>query len=507
MEWMLSSSVLILVLMGARGFLRRKISARLQYALWAVVLLRLLTPWSPMESAISVLNVTRQPELQAVVKSAREPIRFEGQALILDEESGEANLVHKTSFVVDGKDLNRLYSPADIAFEIWKWGCILLSCFMSTCNLIFLRKLKKNRRKMEIQGINIPVYISPMAQTPCLAGLVFPAVYLPDQTMGPGQLRHVLAHERTHYRHADHIFSVLRCVVLALHWYNPLVWWAAKASKQDGELACDEGTISWLGEHERIAYGKTLLEMTCEAKHEKVMLTTTTMYAGKNILRRRMQRIARRTKTRAAAVCVLFLVMTVAVGCTFTGAVDGVPQTDAELVEFLEQAESSEEIAQSLELLVRKSMDEDGGVMLIAADDGLGYGYGLSQERSEAVARMFARYEWKETVSPPDSEESGQELLAIELNTQYAIYSLTVDPGDEGCLLVEAWIFDEGVGGSTRDYARMFRAEPKNGEPALYAALMDLYSRQKEDSEQQITETVVSDTVEERTEPAQITRP
>ena len=47
-------------------------------------------------------------------------------------------------------------------------------------------------------------------------------------------LRHVLAHELTHYAHKDHIWSLLRCLALALHWYNPLVWLAAALSKRDG---------------------------------------------------------------------------------------------------------------------------------------------------------------------------------------------------------------------------------------------------------------------------------
>ena len=66
--------------------------------------------------------------------------------------------------------------------------------------------------------------------------------------------RHVLAHELTHYRHGDHLWSLLRCVAVTLHWYNPLVWLAAALSRRDAELACDEGTLHRLGEEERTAY-------------------------------------------------------------------------------------------------------------------------------------------------------------------------------------------------------------------------------------------------------------
>ncbi len=56
-------------------------------------------------------------------------------------------------------------------------------------------------------------------------------------------LRHVLTHEFTHYRHGDHLWSMLRCLALAVHWWNPLVWLAAELSRRDAELACDEGAL------------------------------------------------------------------------------------------------------------------------------------------------------------------------------------------------------------------------------------------------------------------------
>ena len=69
----------------------------------------------------------------------------------------------------------------------------------------------------------------------------------------------MLTHELTHYRHLDHLWSVLRGVALAVHWWNPLVWLAAACSRRDGELACDEGALRRLGDNERIPYGEALL--------------------------------------------------------------------------------------------------------------------------------------------------------------------------------------------------------------------------------------------------------
>ena len=57
--------------------------------------------------------------------------------------------------------------------------------------------------------------------TPCLFGLFRPAIYVTPEASGdPALLAHTLAHEETHYRHGDHIWSALRCLCLVVHWYR-----------------------------------------------------------------------------------------------------------------------------------------------------------------------------------------------------------------------------------------------------------------------------------------------
>lgn len=87
---------------------------------------------------------------------------------------------------------------------------------------------------MDIPECPLPVYLVEGLSSPCLFGLFRPAIYLtPEAVENETVLRHVLAHEATHYAHKDHIWSALRCTALALHWYNPLVWLAVSLSKAD----------------------------------------------------------------------------------------------------------------------------------------------------------------------------------------------------------------------------------------------------------------------------------
>lgn len=118
------------------------------------------------------------------------------------------------------------------------------------------------------------------SSTPCLFGLFHPAIYVtPEALKEPAILKHVIAHETVHFHHGDHCWAILRGLCTALHWYNPLVWWAAILSRQDGETACDADTIRYLGEAERAAYGRTLIDMTCQ-KPTNPLVTATTMTGG-----------------------------------------------------------------------------------------------------------------------------------------------------------------------------------------------------------------------------------
>ena len=199
---------------------------------------------------------------------------------------------------------------------------IAVAAVLAGSNIHFWWKLRQSRKALDIAGVPLKVYLTDYVATPCLFGLGKPDIYLTGEVMTDSQMRrHVLAHEMSHYRQGDHIWSVLRSLCLILHWYNPLVWAAAILSKQDAELACDEATIKSLGEDERTAYGRTLIGMTCVRRDPRsLMLTATTMLGTKKTLKDRISLIARKPRTALYTLIACVLVAALAVGCTFTGA-------------------------------------------------------------------------------------------------------------------------------------------------------------------------------------------
>lgn len=326
-EWIVSASVLILVVLALRGALGKRISAGMRYGMWAVVLVRLLVPVSLLAVTVPELPVWTPPESMReqniyVLPVDRAPVEESGVYVAEDGTLAEVNSFGYSRLENDGRTVVR-YADKISMLELGKWvwisGGVLLGGVLLASNLRFWLRLRRARRRLEGTGGPIPVYAAAGLPSPCLVGLLRPAVYVTEEAaVNPVMLRHVLAHEMTHYRHLDHLWSVLRGAALAIHWWNPLVWLAVVLSRRDGELACDEGALKQLGDGERTAYGETLLTLvTAKARPQDLLSFATTMTGGKRSLRERIQRIARRPRQLAGAVVVTALVLTLTVLVTF----------------------------------------------------------------------------------------------------------------------------------------------------------------------------------------------
>lgn len=322
-EWAITSSVLIAAVLILRLCLKGRISLRLQYGLWALVLVRLLIPFSFGSTPVSVLNtVEAAPLIQAVSfvgnNSPDRSIAEPDSSLPLDEqqEQYELNTQQQQEEVKKSGSLVRL---SHILLAIWGVGGVAVALWLAGVNLRFACILRRSRRPLPVEDCPLPVYVSQAIPTPCLFGLIHPCIYVtPITASDPTLLRHTLAHELTHYRHRDYLWSALRGVCLALHWYNPLVWLAAVVSSRDGELCCDEATVARLGEDQRAAYGRTLLTVTCQGRGN-LLLTATSMTGQGRDIKERILLLTKRPKTAVATLAAVVLVSAVVAGCTFTG--------------------------------------------------------------------------------------------------------------------------------------------------------------------------------------------
>lgn len=325
-QWILTSCAMILAVLGLRFLLKGRISLRLQYALWLLVAVRLLVPLTFGESRLSAANLSRntQPVVEQI-QSLEIPVQSFDSAYeeVLRErlQQGEDVAGFENSEDLEYEAYQRMEKLplSRILMGVWIAGMALSFAVLVLSNLHFYWKLRRDRRPVPLPDCKLPVYCAPQIVTPCLFGLLRPAIYITGDVLEDHRaLAHVLAHEQTHHHHGDHLWSLLRGICLCIHWYNPLVWIAAHVSRRDAELACDEAAIRRLGEENRLDYGRTLIGLTCE-KGTSPLLTATTMTGSKQSIKERITLIAKKPKFSVVALIVLILAVTIAAGCSFSG--------------------------------------------------------------------------------------------------------------------------------------------------------------------------------------------
>lgn len=326
-SWCVTSSILLAVFLLLRGTLFRTLSPRVRYALWGVVLLRLLVPFQIPSLSLPAAAADLAPELSTISERPIFPntilVRPINPSVSLDEED-QADLPHSASTIES--NLSEYYHFGGPTLSkgvqvVWTAGAGVVLLAVLAANLRFAQKLRQSRRPLPTAGCPLPVYEADGLSSPCLCGVLRPAVYLTPEAAEDGTVRtHVLSHELTHFRHRDHIWSLLRCLALALHWYNPLVWAAVILSKRDGELACDEGTIRQLGEGERIPYGRTLIGLVARRSGAGGVLScSTTMTGGKKTVQRRIAQLVKQPETKKAALFLAAAAVALAAVFVFAG--------------------------------------------------------------------------------------------------------------------------------------------------------------------------------------------
>ena len=340
---LLTSSVLILAVFLVRVLFRNTISRRMQYALWGLVLVRLLLPFNlpPVEhnvlsAAAPVQEVIAQNiETQTVFVPVERMTVEEFQAPSY-EIPPQVEVVGQRVWYAETEETiaqYRMLTGEEALKVVWIAGMAVMAIWFLISNLRFRNKLHGARVPYVVEGCKYPVYlVEEGLPSPCLFGLVKPAIYLtPAAVRDDTTLRHVLAHETTHARHLDPLWAFLRGLCLVVYWFDPLVWTAAFASRTDCELACDEGALKRLGEEDRIPYGKTLLSLIPVRKGPaSPLLSATTMTSDKKRLTDRIKRIAENRQSVQAAIFMVIAIAAVVSIMTFTGAktTEGPAQTE-----------------------------------------------------------------------------------------------------------------------------------------------------------------------------------
>lgn len=386
-QWILTSSVLILLVLVIRGLFKNKMKAKYTYALWLIVLVRLLCPVNFGELSFNLLSLAEEGKAQIEERiegqeadaawEARKDF-YESHGIMYAEPDNPAETVQ---YPVDSADLADFYLPMEDAAmagteengftfpEInwqkvlpfaWITGMAVMAAVIFSVNISFSTTLclfrkelpvlaKKGRGKQELA-----VYLADGIYSSCLYGVVHPSIYLNKEGLGEQEKTYCVEHEYSHYLQGDMVWSLCRTVCLILHWYNPLVWLVVLLSKKDAELACDERTIERLGEEERYSYGHTLVELAAgQSKAVQMFGMATLMASDKKEVVDRVKAITTKKQTK---IITGILVATLVVGIgffVFTGEAKGEQENNNGVATVTEMPEAKPTEAATQEMETR----------------------------------------------------------------------------------------------------------------------------------------------------------
>lgn len=250
----ISASWLILAVLVLRIVLK-KAPKWVMPLLWGVVALRLVCLFS-IESALSLIP-SAETIPSEIVTETREPVLYEQATLDIVTNP----TLPSAAEVPVGVSRQQAQVDFNIYSVLWLAGMAALLVHA----LVSAGKLKRKLATAILLRDNI--YESEFVDSPFVFGVVKPNIYLPMH-MDEGTAAYVIAHEHAHLARRDHWWKVLGYLVLALHWFNPLVWVAYILFCRDIELACDEKVVKGLDGAARADYSQALL--SCAAPKRAV---------------------------------------------------------------------------------------------------------------------------------------------------------------------------------------------------------------------------------------------
>ncbi len=264
-------SVVIVVLLAVRHLFYPYFTNRMRYHLWYLLLGLLAVPFLPVSTA-GLLQAFSFPWMQDPAAAAAEDLPVQNTVTHL---SGAADWMNGISISVSRKAPSAIWL---FLFCLWAVGmCIAAASVLHT--LLQLRRIRRSaapvhndslRRiyshclaEMQIKR-SIPLCSTACLKSPVITGPFQPCIYLPSRlacSYPPRQIRYMLLHELSHYRHKDTVANYLMNAAGVIYWFHPLVRYAFKEMRTDREIACDTSVLNMLLEDDYEDYGNTLLSL------------------------------------------------------------------------------------------------------------------------------------------------------------------------------------------------------------------------------------------------------
>ena len=324
---LLSTGAVMSAIMLALVFVFRAnnniLSAKTRYTIWIIILVGLLIPFRPqLISPLFTLNnpftnvsgVKEQGEVDLTTQSSQKAdTKSELQATnqVSNVQSNEATAVKEDSKKEETK-FDLISFIGKFAIIVWLIGAIVVFAkymleYRKFCKLLkrwsspvededIIRIFRLTKLKLDIENKDIGLIRSKYVNTPMLTGLIRPMVVIPEKEIDETDMKLIIEHELTHYKHKDLYVNLLSILVLCFHWFNPIMYYCMPVIQGDGELYCDETVLKNKNMTYRKTYGKMIINMIPTSPTKQVALSTC-FYSKKLSVKRRLINIMKNNKT------------------------------------------------------------------------------------------------------------------------------------------------------------------------------------------------------------------
>ncbi|HDR8156275.1 TPA: methicillin resistance protein [Bacillus cereus] len=311
-DWVIETSIMASILVGLilcmKVLLKNQLTPRWQYALWLILLVRLILPWSP-NSSFSMYSMLSQ---------GYEYLRYPMQENIKVQTSKEINEQKTYSFNLKGEnevkkemmfqDTDKSFwnlSMYEILLYVWLLGVLFLSFSIIIVNrrlYVYLHKqsvitdervLRIFENCKEVMSIkrDISLLLAGKIPSPTLLGYIRPRILLCErhiEQLDNKQLRFIFYHELAHFKRKDVGINWLMYSLLILNWFNPILWYAYYAMREDQEIACDALALTFIGHKEKLAYGHTIITLLEHYSNYNQTPSLANLSGNKYVLKRRI---------------------------------------------------------------------------------------------------------------------------------------------------------------------------------------------------------------------------
>ena len=311
----ITASIAILVILLARTMLKRAPKI-FSYALWAVVLFRLLCPVS-LTWGFSLMGFVQAPttETGGIEYVSLNEAHTKKPASTVDVPTSDRNQTEDSRVEPSG------VAAADSVDVLVLVASIVWICGVGAMLTFHLLQLIRFRRKLTVAiPLHDNIYLADYIPTPFVMGLIHPKIYLPSAMPEAGQ-SYIIQHEKHHIRRCDHVIKLLAFAAVCIHWFNPLVWLAFVLSSKDMEMSCDEAVMKQMGRDIRADYSSSLLQFSTG----KRVIVGTPLAFGEGDTKERIENIMKYKKPT-----IMMVVLAVIVCVGLTACLSSNPQSNAE---------------------------------------------------------------------------------------------------------------------------------------------------------------------------------